>query len=346
MFFGIFSGMSETTMNEIRIIGRDDLVAMWDGLRQPYHDDYLAMYSSMYGAVVTDPVLMTVPIDDHMVHRGDGVFETFKCVEGSLYNLDGHLSRLERSTRDLGFTLPVTMAALREIIVTTARIGGQRNCAVRMFVSRGPGSFGVNPYDCPKTQLYVVITRLVEPFMTRHPEGASIRTSSVPIKHPFFAGVKNCNYLNNVLMKKEAVDAGADFVVAFDERGRLGEGATENIGVVTSEGVLTFPCLDGILMGTTMMRVMELAKRVVAQGLLKEVSFGDLLRRDMETAQEIFIVGTTTDVTQVREFDGEPVACGVRGPVFNRLSQLLLDDIHGNASMRTPVFPVTASQPV
>ncbi len=325
-------------MKMIKCMNREALFEKLDHLRKPYHKDYLAMYSTIFGGVITDPLLMMVPIDDHMVHRGDGVFEMLKCVKGALYNLDGHLGRLERSTKDLGFALQVPIAELREIILETVRIGGQHDCAVRMFVSRGPGSFGVNPYDCPQTQLYVVVTTLVRSFMTRHPEGASVRTSSVPVKHPFFAGVKNCNYLNNVLMKKEAVDAGADFVVAFDERGRLGEGATENIGVVTHDGVLTFPCLDGILMGTTMVRAMELAETVVAEGLLKQVCFGDLNRTDIDHAQEVMILGTTINVTHVREFDDRPVGEGTYGPVFKRLSQLLLDDIHNNSAMRTPIF--------
>jgi branched-subunit amino acid aminotransferase/4-amino-4-deoxychorismate lyase len=334
----MYLDMSEAEMNTIEHVDRESLLAMLDSLQQPYQHDYLAMYSSVYGAVVTDPVLMMLPIDDHMVHRGDGIFETFKCVAGALYNLDGHLSRLERSAKDLGFALPVPMEELRHIIAETIRMAGQQECAVRMFVSRGPGSFGVNPYDCPQTQLYVVITRLAKPFMSRHPEGASVRTSAVPIKHPFFAGVKNCNYLNNVLMKKEAIDAGADFVVAFDERGRLGEGATENVGVVTGDGVLTFPCLDGILMGTTMVRVMELANTLVAEGLLKKVCFGDLHRSDIERAREMVILGTTTDVTHVREFDGHPIGDGSFGPVFERLSQLLLADINDNSAMRTLIL--------
>jgi branched-subunit amino acid aminotransferase/4-amino-4-deoxychorismate lyase len=325
-------------MEPIKVLSREALFEQLPLLKQPYHVDYLAMYSSVLGGVVTDPTLMTVPLDDHMVHRGDGVFETFKCIEGSLYNLEGHLSRLLRSTQDLAFVLPVTAERLKDIILETVRIGGETNCAVRLFVSRGPGSFGVNPYDCPATQLYVVVTRLVPPFMTRHPEGATVSPSNVPVKHPFFAGVKNCNYLNNVLMKKEAVDAGVDFVVAFDDQGRLGEGATENIGVVTVDGVLTFPCLDGILMGTTMMRVMELAKTVVTEGLLKDVCFGDISRDQIDVAQEIFIAGTTTDVTHVRAFDGQPVGSGMPGPVFTRLSQLLLDEIHSNPEFRTPVF--------
>ncbi len=325
-------------MDALEVMDRDALFERLDKLKQPYHESYLAMYSSVYGGVVTDPLLMLVPIDDHMVHRGDGIFETFKCVEGALYNLDGHLSRLERSAADLAFKLPETMTRVREIIAETIRIAGKRDCAVRLFVSRGPGSFGVNPYDCPAAQLYIVVTDLVSPFMTRHPEGAVVQTSAVPVKHPFFAGVKHCNYLNNVLMKKEAVEAGVDFVVAFDQDGRLGEGATENIGVVTADGVLTFPNLDGILMGTTMMRVMALAKTVVAEGILKEVRFGNISRPEIQAAREIVIVGTTTDVTRVREFDGAMVGDGKPGPVFERLSRLLLDDIRGNGDMRTPVF--------
>jgi len=325
-------------MGSLEVLDRDALFERLDTLKRPYHESYLAMYSSVYGGVVTDPLLMMVPIDDHMVHRGDGIFETFKCVDGALYNLDGHLSRLESSAADLGFNLPVTLERKVELIIETIRIAGKRDCAIRLFVSRGPGSFGVNPYDSPCAQLYIAITELVAPFMTRHPDGAMVKTSAVPVKHPFFAGVKHCNYLNNVLMKKEAVEAAVDFVVAFDPEGRLGEGATENIGVVTADDILTFPNLDGILKGTTMMRVMSLAERLVAEGILKEVRFGDISRREIEAAREIVIVGTTTDVTRVREFDGQAVGDGTPGPVFERLSELLLDDIHNNDEMRTPVF--------
>ncbi len=324
---------------------KDLTILDWDAIRgkresllQPYHADYIAMYSSVYGGVVTDPVLMVVPIDDHMVHRGDGIFETFKCVEGAIYNLDGHLKRLERSAAELTFDLPVSMDRLQEIIIETVNIGGLRDCAIRLFVSRGPGSFGVNPYDCPATQLYVVVTRLVLPFMTRHPEGASLRSSAVPIKHPFFAGVKNCNYLNNVLMKREAVEAGVDFVAGFDSSERLGEGATENIGVVMPDGKLVFPNLDGILMGTTMMRVMILAEKLVEEGVIKAVGFGDVYKHDMAQAREILIVGTTTDVTHVREFDGALVGGDSSpGPVFRRLSELLQADIRTNNDMRTRI---------
>ena len=321
----------------IPYITKDDFPALLEQLKKPYHESYLAMYSSVYGGIVTDPVLMMVPIDDHMVHRGDGIFETFKCVDGAIYNFEEHLKRLQRSAANLDFKLPIDMEQLRRTVIETTRAGGERNSYIRLFISRGPGSFGVNPYDCPAAQLYVVITRAPQPFMITHPNGASLGRSSIPVKHPFFAGVKNCNYLNNVLMKKEAVKAGVDFVAAFDETGRLGEGATENIGVVTSDTVLTFPSLDGILTGTTMMRIMELARNAVEDGILKKVCFGDIRMADIENASEILIAGTTTNITKVYSFDGTPVGSG-SSPVYEYLSRLLLDDIHHNPKMRTDVF--------
>jgi branched-chain amino acid aminotransferase len=175
--------------------------------------------------------------------------------------------------------------------------------------------------------------------MEAHPEGARLRTSSIVAKPSFYAAVKSCNYLPNVLMKKEAVDLSVDFVVAFDEKGFLAEGATENVGIVTRQRELLFPKLEGILSGTTMLRVMELAKkRLLKTGELTKVGFEDISRRDVRNAAEILIVGTTPNVTMVREFDGKPVGTGKAGRIYEKLSDLLLEDIHSNINVLTKVF--------
>jgi len=186
---------------------------------RPYHQDYLAMYSSIWGGVVTHPFLMVVPVDDHMVHRGDGVFETFKCVDGRIYALERHLDRLERSARTLYLPLPAPRDEIISIIRETIRIGGEQDCLIRLFISRGPGGFTVNPYECPASQLYVVVAHLHVPAGQEYARGVSLKSSSVPPKKPYFATIKSCNYLQNVLMKKEAVDADADYTVALDENG-------------------------------------------------------------------------------------------------------------------------------
>jgi branched-chain amino acid aminotransferase len=318
------------------ILNRADYLDKLDRSRQSFHQHYVAMYSSVIGGIVTDPLLMTIPLDDHLVHRGDGVFEMFKCVDGGIYNVDAHLRRLAASAQAIGLALPQVVARLRETVGDTIRASGLRDCAIRVYVSRGPGSFGVNPYDCPASQLYIVVGKLSPSFMTLHPEGATVKRSSIPLKPGFFATMKHCNYLPNVLMKKEAVDSGVDFVAGFDADGHLAEGATENFGVVTRDGALRCPRLDHVLSGTTMVRVLELAEALVADGRLTNSGYGDLTVEDLQESREIMIFGTTTDVTRVRCFDGRVMP--EDSPVFNALSQLLLHDIrHGVPPYRTPI---------
>jgi branched-chain amino acid aminotransferase len=297
------------------------------------------MYSSLHGGIVTDPLLMMIPIDDHMVHRGDGVFEAMRCVNGSVYNLDAHMDRLLRSASMVDLSLPAARSDMVRTIVETVRAAGHQDAVIRLYASRGPGSFDANPYDCGESVLYVVVTRPKEPFMARCPAGARIKTSAVPVKPSFFATVKSCNYLPNVLMKKEAVEAGVDFVVSLDETGYLAEGAAQNVGVVTDRQALIFPRLDRVLRGTTMVRVMALAEDLVRTGTLREIDFGDIRLEEVFSASEVLLVGTTIDVTAVREFNGEKVGDGKPGPAYRSLSELLQRDMTQNAQMRTPVFP-------
>lgn len=315
-----------------------DLAELAEGMQRPYHEGYFAMYSSVFDGVVTDPSLMLVPIDDHMVHRGDGIFETLKCVAGNIYNLSGHMTRLENTARELGIALPVTVDVLCRISLDTVRAGEQRDCTIRILVSRGPGSFGVNPYDCPRSQLYIISCAAKAPFMVAHPEGAHGRSSSIPPKAPLLARLKSVDYLPNVLMKKEAVDAGVDFVAGFDADGYLTEGATENIGIVTAERAMVFPKPDAILPGTTMLRAAELAEALMASGALRSVTFRDISRNEILAAAEVVVVGTSWNVTSVTEFDGETIGAGVPGPVATKLNRLLEDDILNNADMQTPVW--------
>ncbi len=305
--------------------------------RAPHMGQYFAMYSSAFGGIVTDPLLMLVPVDDHLVHRGDGVFETVKCVNRNLYNLRAHLDRLCSSAKGLSLTVPCPVEELSDIVVRTVEAGRRPDCLVRILLSRGPGSLGVNPYDCPAPGLYIVVSEFKKPFMELHPGGAKIRTSSLPAKTPPFANIKSVNYLFNALMKKEAVDAGVDFVVSFDEHGHLAEGPTENAGIVTPEGILRVPRPDHILAGTTMLRVLELAGTVVRSGALAGVEQADISKADIERAGEMLIFGTTPDVTAAVEFDGQPIRRGEPGPVFRELSRLLRDDIYQNRALQTPV---------
>lgn len=316
--------------SNIPVLKPDEAVARLRARNEPYQADYYAMYSSLLAGIVTDPALMLVPADDHVVHRGDGVFETVKCVGGRIYCLGAHLDRLAYSAGKIGLAAPGSREQLADVVLQTVRAGGRRDCLIRILLTRGPGGFGISPYECPRPTLYVIIYALKAPFMDQHPEGARVITSHVPVKAGFFATIKSCNYLPNALMKKEATDAGVDFALAFDEFGHLAEGATENAGVVTPAGRLRAPSRERILAGTTMLRALHHAEELVHRGLLSAVETGPITRDDLAQAREILIFGTTPDVTAVFALDGKPVGSGAPGPVFKALSELLLREIHGD----------------
>ena len=308
------------------------------GRKRPYLASYYAMYSSLWDGIVTDPALMMVPADDHVVHRGDGVFETCKCENGRIYNFRAHLKRLAHSARLLGYRLPWSAAGITRRTVAAIRAGGHKDCLIRILVSRGPGSLDVNPCACDGPQLYITISALKRPFMESHPRGARAAASTIPVKEPFYAGIKNCNYLPNVLMKKEAVDRNLDFIAGFDGHGFLTEGATENFGIVSRRKELLFPKLKGILCGTTMMRVTRLAGRLSRSGDLRGVRFCDIPRKTMRKASEILVVGTTCDVVSVCKWEGKSVGNGSPGPVGRALDALLVEDIRSNVSLHTAAW--------
>lgn len=297
-----------------------------------------AMYSSLVDGIVTDPSLMIVPVDDHLVHRGDGIFETVKTVDGAVYNLEAHLHRLALSAFGIGLTLPCDHDTLRSIILETVRAGDRLDAQIRVLISRGPGSMGVNPYDCPHAQLYVVAAPLTPPFMQSHPDGARIGFSSVPVKPPPFAGIKSCNYLPNALMAKEARDRHLHFVVGVGPDGQVTEGPTENILLISPDHELLTPDTPDVLPGTTLDRVMHLAEGLKRDKRLTAIRHATVHREDLLQAREIFIAGTTHNLVAVSQIEDVILDTGPPGPVYTDLSARLIEDVHTNESLRTPVL--------
>jgi branched-subunit amino acid aminotransferase/4-amino-4-deoxychorismate lyase len=293
------------------------------------------MYSSVLGGVVVDPLLMQVPVDDHLVHRGDGVFDTFKCLARGAYNLEPHLKRLVRSAGEIGLVWPGGLEDLRTKVVETLTCADKDACSVRVILARGPGGMGVSPYESPRPALYIIVYAAGTPFMKAHPEGARVKRSAIPVKAGNFATFKHCNYLSNVLMKREAIDAGVDFVVSYDTCGFLAEGATENVGIVTQDRALLFPRMEYVLDGTTMLRVMELAQGLVEEGVLTRIAFEDISEEGVYSASELLVIGTTLNVASASHYEGRQVGVSCPGPVGKRLDLLLERDILGNNERRT-----------
>ncbi len=321
----------------VRNLSFDEVVDCLLQMRKPYQDHYRAMYSSWYGGIITDPALMMVPLDDHLVHRGDGIFEAFKCVDGNVYALDRHLDRMDYSAKMASHSLPLSRPQLIETILATVRAANLPTCSIRMFLSRGPGGFSASPYECPESQLYIVVTTLQVPSQEKYNLGVSLRSSLIPLKRDYFANIKSCNYLPNVLMRKEAEDAGVDFTVSIDEQGFLAEGPTENIGIITRNREFLVPRFDRILRGTTVSRAMELAESLLDAGSLMKMGEADLTAEDAYQAAEMMMFGTSFDVLPVVSYDGFGIGDGKPGFFARKIRELLQEDGRTCREMITPV---------
>ncbi|KAM2058501.1 hypothetical protein FF1_030877 [Malus domestica] len=149
---------------------------------------YPAMYSSTYGGIILDPALMVIPIDDHMVHRGHGVFDTAIILNGFIYELDVHLNRFLRSSSKAKISSPFPRSTLRTILVQLAAASQIKKGTLRYWLSAGPGNFLLSPTELPTSVFYAVV---IDEDFSQCKEGVKVITSTIPMKSSEFATMKN-----------------------------------------------------------------------------------------------------------------------------------------------------------
>jgi 4-amino-4-deoxychorismate lyase len=324
-------------MERTPVFNSDEAVARLRRSAHPKAANYYAMYSSVLGGIVTDPALMVLPLDDHMVHRGHAVFDTAILANGLLYQLDQHLERFLRSAEMARITLPFAVEKLRRIVIDTAAASRRRDASVRYWLSAGPGGFGLGPAECVGSSFYVVVFGAEfypDSFYTR---GLKVVTSTVPIKPPFFARVKSTNYLPNVLVVLEGKDKGADNGVFIDHQGMVAESSNMNVAFVSREGVFRHPPFDAILSGVTVRRLFDLARRLVESGELKDIQIGPVPVAEGKAAAEMMLVGSSVKVAPVVEWDGQPIGDGKPGPIARKLLELWREDLQKATDQLVPV---------
>ncbi|KAK9273054.1 hypothetical protein L1049_017861 [Liquidambar formosana] len=234
---------------------------------------FLAMYSSTFGGITTDPAAMVIPMDDHMVHRGHGVFDTAAIMDGYLYELDQHLDRFLRSASMAKINLPFDRESMRSVLIQTVSASKCRKGSLRYWLSAGPGDFQLSPSGCQHSALYAIVIQDQSPFDAT---GVKVVTSSIPIKPAQFATMKSVNYLPNVLSKMEAEESGGYAAIWLDGDGFIAEGPNMNVAFVTKERELLMPHFDKILSGCTAQRVLTLAEGLVREGKLQGIKVGNV----------------------------------------------------------------------
>jgi 4-amino-4-deoxychorismate lyase len=298
-------------------------------LRQTTHSkaaNFYAMYSSVLGGVVTDPALMVLPLDDHMVHRGHAVFDTATLTHGMLYQLDPHLDRLIKSAGSARIPLPFPRERLRQILLETAAASRRRDGSVRYWLSAGPGGYGLGPAECIGSSFYVIVFKQEAYPDTYYRQGIKLITSQVPIKPPVFARIKSTNYLPNVLVVLEAKDRGADNGLFIDQRSMVAESSNMNVAFVTKDRVFRHPPFDAILSGITIQRVLDFAQRLVQQGVLHAVRLADIPVDEARGAAEMMLIGSSIKVAPVVEWDGQKIGDGKPGSITKKLLEMWNED--------------------
>ena len=310
-----------------QVLTADEVLAQFKALRSRQPVNYWAFYSSQLGGIVTDPALMVLPFDDHMVHRGHGIFDTAGLVDGRIYDLEAHLDRFLLSADRSKLRLPGSRDDIRDIIVKTAAASGRRDGSIRYWLSSGPGSLELTPAAGAEPGFFVMVFGGLSYPERWYAEGLKVMTTTYPIKAPLYAITKATNYLPNVRMQMEAKAAGLDNGVFIDEDGNVGESSNMNVAFVTRNGVLAHPKFDHILAGCTSLRLLELAESLREQGVIKGIEVRDVPVAEARLSREMLLLGSSVKVAPIIQWDEQVIGDGKPGPVFKALLRLLEDDM-------------------
>jgi branched-chain amino acid aminotransferase len=265
-----------------------------------------------------------IPVTDHGLLYGDGVFEGIRVSAGRVFRLDDHLARLASSARALALELPEPLPSLREIVLATARAFGEPDAYVRLIVTRGEGALGVDPTTCPRARAICIVDRLAIYPPATLARGLDLVTASLrrPAPDALDPRVKSLNYLNSVLAKLEARQRGADEALLLNGAGNVAEASVANVFAVRGDCVRTPPSTEGALEGITRRSVLELADALGVQR--REEPLG---RQDLFAADEVFLTGTGAGIAAVRSLDGRVLRGHAPGPLTEKLASAYLERV-------------------
>ncbi|MBN2271807.1 MAG: branched-chain-amino-acid transaminase [Sedimentisphaerales bacterium] len=266
-----------------------------------------------------------VSVFDHGLLYGDGVFEGIRVYGGRVFELEAHLRRLYESAKVIRLEVPMGKNELVAAIKKTVEANGIVDGYIRLLVTRGVGTLGLNPFQCKNSSLIIIADNIQLYPEELYETGMKIISATTVRNHPLAIPpqVKSMNYLNNIIAKIEALDNNVPEAVMYNHEGYVAEATGDNVFIVRDGVIYTPPVEAGALEGITRNLVIRLARK---ENL--EVVEKNLTRCDLYICDEFFLTGTAAEVIGIVEIDGRIIGDGKPGPITKRLRENFFEYAH------------------
>ncbi len=257
-----------------------------------------------------------ISVFDHGLLYGDGVFEGIRFYNGRVFRLEEHIDRLYDSAHAICLKVGLDKEVLTEALLETIRLNELRDGYVRLVVTRGCGDLGLNPALCPRATVFIIASKITLYSEEKYEKGLEVVTCATRrIPHGALSPmVKSLNYLNNVMAKIEAQQAGAGEGLMLNEQGFVSECTGDNIFTVKKGVIYTPPISSGALSGVTRNVVFEMAAEL---GIT--ILEPNMTRYDIFTADECFLTGTAAEIIPAVKLDTRAIGSGTPGPLTRKL---------------------------
>lgn len=280
-----------------------------------------------------DKAEANLTVFDHGLLYGDGVFEGIRAYGGKIFQCDAHMDRLFASAEAIRLVMPVSRQEIVDAMYQAMEANGVVDGYIRLVVTRGPGTLGLNPYECAGSTVFIIADQLALYPKEMYERGMAViiaktRRTAASMVPP---AAKTLNYLNNILARIEAVDAGVPEALMLNAEGDLAEATGDNIFIVRAGAVITPPTEAGILVGVTRNVVMELCAKCEIPLREERISVAELYAAD-----ECFLTGTAAEVVAVTSVDGRPIGTGKPGPITQRLLEAFREFIRSGQPSSSP----------
>jgi len=275
---------------------------------------------------LVDEADANISVFDHGLLYGDGVFEGIRVYNSRIFEFEAHVRRLFDSAKVIRLKIPMSKNEIISAVEKTVEANGVIDGYVRLVVTRGPGTLGLNPFVCEEPKLFVIADNIQLYPEELYEKGMKVVSATTVRNHPLAIPpqVKSLNYLNNILAKLEALDNNVPEAIMYNHEGYVAEATGDNVFIVRDGVIYTPPTEAGSLEGITRKVVIRLAREEELEVVEK-----NLTRFDLYICDEFFLTGTAAEVIGIVEIDGRVIGDGKPGPITRLLRKKFYKYAHG-----------------